>query len=167
MRNIGTHLFIAVIFAVSISAQTGGTFEITQSVVANGGGQSGGANFEVTGTSGQNLAGTISTGRNFGLRGGFWQTLFAPSAALTAISGQVITAQNQPIGKVFVILTDATGQTRIARTSAFGYFRFDDVEVGQTCIITVRHKRFQFVNETQIVFVAEEITDIVFNALPE
>lgn len=39
MRNIGTHLFIAVIFAVSISAQTGGTFEITQSVVANGGGQ--------------------------------------------------------------------------------------------------------------------------------
>ena len=169
MKNIRIYsiLFAALIFAAIVSAQSGGTYQITQSVISNGGGESNGGNFGVTGTSSQSLAGTNSTSGGFEVRGGFWQAFFAPTAALVAVGGQVLTAENQPIGKAHVTLTDATGQTRIARTSSFGYFRFDDVEVGQTCIISVQSKRFHFANNPQIIFVGDEITGIIFNALPE
>ena len=168
MKNIYKHLilFAVLIFAADASAQSGGTYQITQSVISNGGGESANGNFGVTGTNGQNLAGTNATSGNFAVRGGFWQGFFVPTAALVAVSGQVLTAENQPIGKARVTLTDAGGQTRIARTNPFGYFRFDDIEVEQTCIISVQSKRFQFANNPQIVFVGEEITGIVFNALP-
>ena len=164
MKNIYKYLilFAVLIFAADASAQSGGTFEITQSVVSNGGGESTNGNFGVTGTNGQNLAGTNSTGGSFGVRGGFWQGLFAPTAAFVAVSGQVLTAGNQPIGKARVTLTSANGLTRVARTSAFGYFRFDDVEVGQTCILSVQSKRYQFTNGTQVLFIIDEISDIVF-----
>jgi Carboxypeptidase regulatory-like domain len=165
--GLRTYLFAALIFAATVSAQTGGTYQITQSVISNGGGDSNGGNFGVTGTSSQSLAGTNSTNGGFAVRGGFWQAFFAPTAALVAVSGQILSANGGGISKAHITLTNASGETRTATTGSFGYFRFDDVEVGQTCIVSVRHKRFQFINETQIVFVAEEITGIVFNALPE
>ncbi|MGQ0541596.1 MAG: hypothetical protein ACT4O9_07080, partial [Blastocatellia bacterium] len=43
------------------SAQTGGTFTITKSVIAGGGGRTAGGAFTVDGTIGQSVAGTTST----------------------------------------------------------------------------------------------------------
>lgn len=61
-----------------------------------------------------------------------------------------------------VSLTDANGAARTARTSAFGYFQFEDVEVGQTYIISVISKRYQFTPQTVSVF--ENIEDLNFTA---
>ncbi|MGQ0542053.1 MAG: hypothetical protein ACT4O9_09425, partial [Blastocatellia bacterium] len=44
-----------------VSAQTGGTFTITKSVIAGGGGRTAGGAFTVDGTIGQSVAGTTST----------------------------------------------------------------------------------------------------------
>lgn len=165
-QNIFAALAFCVFLSATVLAQSGGTYEITQSVVANGGGQSDGGSYGLTGTSGQSLAGTNSTAGQFGVRGGFWQGSLTPTAALVAVSGRVLTAENGGIGKVRVTLTDQTGAIRQSMTNPFGYFRFDDVEVGQTYICSVRSKRFQFANETQFVVVLDEITDLVFIALP-
>lgn len=50
-----------------ISAQSGGTYTITQSVVASGGSTaSSGGQFTIAGTMGQSVAGQPSTGGTFG-----------------------------------------------------------------------------------------------------
>ena len=64
-----------------------------------------------------------------------------------------------------VVLTDMNGTTRYARTSVFGYYRFEDVEVGQTYIFNVHSKRFRFA--PQVVTVMEELTELNFMDEPE
>ncbi len=152
--------------AATVQAQSGAPYEITQSVISNGGGTSGGGTYSVTGTVGQSLAGTISSGGQISVRGGFWQSFFTPTAAMVAVSGRVMTASGRGISKVRVRLTDAAGVTRPTMSSDFGYFRLDDIEVGQTYIISVQSKRYQFANPTQVVVVSDEITGLNFNALP-
>jgi len=165
-QKIFTALSLCVCLLATAFAQSGGTYVITQSVISNGGGQSDGGSFSLTGTSGQSLAGTNSTGGGFGVRGGFWQGSLAPTAALVAVSGRVLTADGRGISKAIVLLINASGATRQTLTGPFGYFRFDDVEAGQTYLISVRSKRFQFANETQVVSVNEEIDNLNFYALP-
>jgi hypothetical protein len=171
MKNICKYpvsiLFTALIFAASVLAQSGGTYEIKQSVVSNGGGTSDGGTYSLTGTAAQSVAGTNSTTDPYGVRGGFWQEFLAPTVATVAVSGRVLTSENNGITKVTVTLTDAGGATRSALTSAFGYFSFDDVEAGQTYIISVRSKRYQFSNPTQVITLMDEFTDLTFTALPE
>ena len=91
----------------------------------------------------------------------------APTAAMVSVGGQVLTANGNGLSRARVTLTDTNGTTRTAITNSFGYFRFDAIEAGQTYIISAFHKRFQFINQTQVVFVGDEITDLGFNALPE
>ncbi len=55
-----------------VSAQSGGTFTITKSVIARGGGQASGGTFTMDGTIGQSVADTTSTGGTFNLQSGFW-----------------------------------------------------------------------------------------------
>ncbi|HNG34733.1 MAG TPA: putative Ig domain-containing protein, partial [Blastocatellia bacterium] len=67
-------------------AQAGGSFNITQSVVAGGGERSTGGSFDQTGTAGQSALGEASGGA-FSVSGGFWQG--------SACSAPVITQQPQ------------------------------------------------------------------------
>ena len=53
--------------------------------------------------------------------------------------------------------TDPQGSTRTARTASFGYYRFDDVEAGQTYVVGVASKRYVFIPRT--ISVADELTD--------
>ncbi len=89
---------------------------------------------------------------------------FAPSAANVSVGGRVSTVSGQGIGKAQVLLTDSTGATRSVLTSSFGFYRFEDVEVGQTYILSVRHKSYVFA--PQIISVNEEISDLVLTAEP-
>src|SRR5829696_7675438 len=58
--------------AIAAATQSGGTFEIKQSVIASGGGNASGGGFSMDGTIGQAVAGTGSTGAGFSLESGFW-----------------------------------------------------------------------------------------------
>ena len=63
-----------------------------------------------------------------------------------------------------VYLTEQNGETRLAMTSTFGYYRFNDIAAGQTVVITIVSKRYQFL--TQVVNVTEDIGDLNFYAEP-
>lgn len=71
---------------------------------------------------------------------------FAPpaTAANAIIAGRVSTQKGRGISNIFVTLTDANGNQRVSRSNSFGYFRFDDVEVGNTYIIGASSKQYQF-----------------------
>jgi hypothetical protein len=148
--------------SIAANAQTGGIFTITQSVVASGGGQNatGGA-FSLGGTIGQPIAGTNSADGTFTVRSGFWQAFFAPTAAGVSISGCVLVG-NSGLRNAFVMLTDTAGNVRTVRTSVFGYYRFDDIEAGQTVVLSVVSKRFQFA--PQVVSVNDDLTELNFTA---
>ncbi|CAN5475419.1 hypothetical protein BH10ACI1_BH10ACI1_16960 [soil metagenome] len=114
------------------------------------------ANFPTT-------AGTFDTTSN-GFNDAFVTSLsFPPSAANVAVGGR-ITVGNNGLARARVTLTDTNGETRSVITSSFGYYRFDDVEVGATYIVSVNHKRYFFT--PQVVSVSEDLTELNFMAEP-
>lgn len=122
------HIFLLAlclcITAVEIAAQTGGTFELSRSVVAGGGGSnSAGGQFQVDGTAGQGMAGTSSTASVFDLHGGFWfqnqATTSFPQVAGTVTYGNAVGSPN-PRFVSNVTLTGAGSPTVVATTAAPG-----------------------------------------------
>lgn len=165
-----TAVFASLILSLPTTAQTGGTFDLSHSVIASGGGTSSGSSgptFTVEGTAGQNLAGTISASSSpqFSIRGGFWAFQSAgPTAAAVTIRGRISTANGDPVFRARVTITGSSGSARTAIANQFGYYRFDEVEAGQAYLISVTAKRLQFIS--RVVLVTEELNDLDFAALP-
>ncbi len=68
-----TTVYLVLFLSIIAPAQSGGTFEITQSVIGGGGGQqSAGGMFSLDGTIGQPAAGGHLNGAGFSLSSGFW-----------------------------------------------------------------------------------------------
>lgn len=91
-------------------------------------------------------------------------TIAGATAANVSIGGRVLTAggaNGSGLKNATVYLIKANGETVTRRTSAFGYYRFDDIEAGQTVILSVVSKRHQF--QPQIVNVTEELTELNFS----
>ncbi|MBX7053580.1 MAG: carboxypeptidase regulatory-like domain-containing protein [Pyrinomonadaceae bacterium] len=65
-----------------------------------------------------------------------------------AIAGRVLSAAGQPVGGATVTLVDTNGQTRTARTSSLGNFRFAELTIGQTYTVSVSAKRYTFAPQT-------------------
>lgn len=91
-------------------------------------------------------------------------TLLAPTAASVTVGGRVLAGNNRGVSGAFVYLTNSSGETRTARTNGFGYYRFEDVAVGETYTLTVVSKRYQY--SPQITNITEERTDLNFFAQP-
>ena len=156
---------ILLIAAAAVVAQTGGTFDLSHNVIAGGGGTSSAGNFRVDGTVGQAAAGTVSTGPNFSVTGGFWTAdPLVPTAAHVNVSGRVLTSAGIGIRGAMLYLASPDGTTRIATSSSFGYYTFNDVEVGQSYVVTVTSRRFVFVQPVRIVSVQDELTGLDFTA---
>ena len=85
-----------------------------------------------------------------------------PTAAGVSIAGRVLTPDGSGLRNAAVVLTDGAGNIRTVTTSAFGYYRFDDVEAGQTVTLDVWSKRFQF--EPRLVQLADSLTDLDLRA---
>lgn len=66
------------------------------------------------------------------------------TAAGVQVSGRVVTPDGRGIRNARVVMTDSTGARRIATTSSFGYYSFEDVEAGQSYIIGVQSKQYRF-----------------------
>ena len=96
----------------------------------------------VTNANSQLLATTFAPGQ---------VNITGPSAAGASIGGRVISSNGRGINRATVTLTDADGSTRQAVTSAFGYYRFEDVAAGQTYIVSVEAKRYRFVQSSRTV----------------
>ena len=89
----------------------------------------------------------------------------APTAASVSVGGRVSEAKGNPISRAWVSITNTNGETHSAMTNSFGYYRFNEVPVGQTYVISVRHKIYQF--NSQVLTIFEEIRDADFTAEPQ
>ena len=158
MKLFGSLILLYMLCGSSL-AQSGGSYAITQSVISNGGGTSDGGPYSVSGTTAQSVAGTDSSAFPYSVHGGFWQGFLAPTAANASVSGIVRTADGMPIGNVQLQLSDGVGTTRTARTNPFGYFRFENVEAGNTYILSAAHKQFEFA--TRVVSVVDDVVDLI------
>ncbi len=68
----------------------------------------------------------------------------APSASYVSISGRVTDANGYGIRNAAVHIVGSDGSVRSAKTSAFGYFRIEEIEVGATYVVRIAHKRYHF-----------------------
>lgn len=64
-----------------------------------------------------------------------------PTAAGSPIGGRVFNAKGRGVANARVILTESSGAAHAVLTNSFGYFKFPEVETGQTVIITVLSKQ--------------------------
>lgn len=85
------------------------------------------------------------------------------SAAEVSISGRVLADGGMGLTNAIVSLTDQSGSTRIARTSAFGYYRFDNIESGQNVVLSVASKRYQYLPRT--VAITDELDGLDFEPI--
>ena len=167
-------LIVACFISDFALAQTGGTFDLSHSVIATGGGRStgdlNGRTLQIDGTTGQSIAGTesiISGGGSstFAIRGGFWIVApIAPTAAAVSVSGRVTSATGLPIARARVSIMAPDGTVRVGISNPFGFFRIDGVEVGRTYIVNVHAKGARFVPAA--INIDDQITDLNLIALP-
>lgn len=81
-----------------------------------------------------------------------------PTAATVSVGGRVVRSNGRAASQVRIIMTDSTGVERYTSTNIFGYFRFNNVPVGETYIFSAHGKGYQPV--TFVRTVMEELTDL-------
>lgn len=169
-REIGffcCSLVIGVALVAATSAQSGGPFVITESVVTGGGVSSSNGNTSVGSTSGQPAAGGSMRSGPFVVTSGFWNfSPLAPTAATTSVGGRILTSDGLGIRNAVVTLTSQNGAPRIVLSGSFGYYNFDDVAVGQSYVVAVSAKRYSFSQPALVVSVVDQLVNVNFIAEP-
>ena len=90
-----------------------------------------------------------------------------PTAANVEISGQVVTSSGEGVRNATVMLMGGELQAPIyAQTGTFGNYRFTDLPVGQTYVITVISKRYTFANPSRVINLTDSVSDENFVAEP-
>ncbi len=87
----------------------------------------------------------------------------APLAGGATVAGRVIGANGRPIGRATITLVNGTGNVRTSNTNSFGYFVFGDVPVGETYVVSVRHKNYAF--EQRVINLGDDLTSVDFVAM--
>jgi hypothetical protein len=90
-----------------------------------------------------------------------------PTAATVSVSGRATTSGGGSIMNVRLTLTDSQGNTRTTTTDSSGNYRFDDIQAGETYILTATAKRFTFSQPVQVLNVNEEANQVNFIANSE
>jgi glycosidase len=128
------------------------------------------------GTELRDILGTASPGGVFTVSGGaITVTLparsgavisdFAPPAATVSISGRVANREGRGKPGVRISLTDSQGNVRFTVSKALGYYRFENVAVGETYTLTASSRPLQIENPTRILNVTEELSNVDFVVL--
>lgn len=150
--------------ATHMNGQSGGPYSIERSVITSGGGSSSGGAFEVNGTVAQPITGGPSFRTPYLLYGGFWTPQTAPTAAPVTITGRVKTSADRGIRGAVVTLTSGKGHVASTATSTFGYYRFQNLEAGETYILTVAAPRYVFATPSALVTANDNIENLDFVA---
>lgn len=87
----------------------------------------------------------------------------SPTAARVSIGGRVTDSAGRAISRVRITITDEGGAYQSTLTNSFGNYRFDDVQVGYTYVVSAASKRFQFT--PRVISLLDEIADLDFTAL--
>ncbi len=100
----------------------------------------------------------VVSSSNAGLQAGL-----APTAASGSITGRVVDSSGRPISRATVRLVSGTSDVRLATTSSFGYFRFDDVPVNQEYVLGISSKRYRF--EPRSVLLTDSLVEVEFSPI--
>jgi uncharacterized delta-60 repeat protein len=93
-------------------------------------------------------------GQTFGLAR-YEGTLVAENAT---IGGRISTASGRAIRNVTLQISGGNlTQPKIARTNSFGYYRFQDLEVGQIYVVSIAAKRYTFANPSRVITLNENL----------
>lgn len=87
------------------------------------------------------------------------------TAASVSIGGRVLTASGEGVRNAVVTLTKPSGEVLTVRTGSFGYYRFDDLPVGEIYVLNVYAKSYSF--EPRVVQPNDDVTDADFIAEKE
>jgi hypothetical protein len=85
---------------------------------------------------------------------------FVTSAASVSVSGRLSAPNSRGVSNARVTMTGSDGATRFAITNPFGYYRFENVQVGETYTFSVESKQYSFA--PQAVYIGEERNDLDF-----
>lgn len=163
-----TLLLFFVVPLTTWAQSSGGSFQVTSSVTAGGGGSnSKGGSFKVDGTAGQPGAGTQTQNSPFTQLGGFWQGTVAntPTAAPASIAGRVITSQGLPLAGVVMTLSGASQARTI--TDSNGSYLFANAEVGAFYTITPSRANYSFTPANRSLSLLANTTTATFSALAD
>lgn len=83
-----------------------------------------------------------------------------PTAGEVSVGGRVFGPNGRGLSNAEVIMVELGGVVRTTRTSSFGYFAFDGIQAGQSVVLSVRSKRFQY--QPQIVSLQDNALDLAF-----
>jgi CSLREA domain-containing protein len=148
-----------VFFSVTINAPGGGT--PTGMVTVSDGVDScsapvaaGQCSLALTTVGDRTLTASYEGNANFNgsLSAGEPHTVLPITAAGATIGGRVQTQSGRGIAGVAIVMIATDGQIFTATSNVFGYFRFEDIPVGETYIINARHREYQFTPQAVSVF---------------
>ena len=90
---------------------------------------------------------------------GAFEVQAGATAAAVSVGGKVTTSSGRGVFRAMITLTDSRGDTQTAFTNPFGYYRLTAAG-GETYILTVSHKRFNFA--PRVVNAKDDLTDVDF-----
>lgn len=100
--------------------------------------------------------------------GDFWMIgvslPFGTTAADVSLGGRVVGPNGRGINGARLALTDGSGQQQTTITNAFGYYRFDGLEAGETVVVSISSKRYSFAQQSQLVTLGDSALDVNFVA---
>jgi len=89
---------------------------------------------------------------------------YAPTAAAVSLSGRAVSANGRGVNGARLVLTNGSGQTRMALTNAFGYYRFEGLEAGEAVVVTISSKRKTFSPSSQVISLSDSAFNVNFVA---
>jgi len=162
-------LIVTLVFlplTLSANGQSSGDgFQISQSVIANGGGKSSAGSFAIEGTAGQSTLGPKQVNSPFTLTSGFWfeSTPSAPTASPSSISGRVTTSEGFPLAGALILLRGNRQAGTV--TDSNGAYRFDDLDSDGFYTVTPSLANYQFSPSSLSFSLMANRTDANFLAL--
>lgn len=88
------------------------------------------------------------------------QVVNIPTASNAVVEGRVLTTTGSGVSRAIVRMVDSNGNVRTATTTVFGNYRFEDIQTGETYVITVSAKGRTF--PTRVVNVNDDIGELNF-----
>lgn len=83
-----------------------------------------------------------------------------PTASNAFVEGRVLSATGSGVSRAIVRMVDSNGNVRTTTTTVFGYYRFEDVQTGETYVMTVSAKGRTF--PSRVVNVNDDIGELNF-----
>lgn len=85
-------------------------------------------------------------------------TSLGPTSGTAFVAGRLLTPEGHGLRNAIVSITDQTGQTLSVRSSNFGHFKIENLDTGQSVVLTVSSKRYHF--EPVLINVSGSIHDL-------